>query len=275
MRKCIDLLKQSPLITGVTGVIVGVGGMKILRAGDGDLLKMLALRVLLFLSMCVFIYLISREKAFENCHTTTGYVVRWELLIMIPYIIMLPLQFILGEGSIVPDWPVKLILCVLLSIFIGLYEEAVFRVVINDAILYRFRNSKYVFVWIAVISSLVFGSVHTIGADYSSASAYISAALKTVQVGLVGFCLLIMYWKTRNIWSIALAHALYDGLSIVPKSIYDGATKDMGSAKEYVNLESGGNISYFIFIVPLTIAAIILWNKVGRKIDFDEIRKTW
>ena len=275
MRKCIDLLEQSPIITGAVGVIVGVGGMKILSAGDGDLLKMLALRVVLFLAICVFVYLISREKAFKNCHTTTGYVVRWELLIMIPYTIMLPLQFTLEEGSIVPDWPVKLILSVILSVFIGLYEETVFRVVINDAILYKFRNCKYVFVWIAVISSLVFGVVHTIGADFSSASAYISAALKTVQVGLVGFCLLIMYWKTRNIWGIALAHALYDGLSIVPTSIYEGATKDLGSAKEYVNLESGGNISYFILIVPLTIAAIILWIKVGRKIDFDEIRKTW
>ncbi len=41
---------------------------------------------------------------------------------------------------------------------LGLYEETVFRVIINDAILYKFRNSKYVFVWIAVISSLVFGA---------------------------------------------------------------------------------------------------------------------
>ncbi|MBR4575462.1 MAG: CPBP family intramembrane metalloprotease [Lachnospiraceae bacterium] len=275
MRKCIDLLEQSPLITGVAGVIVGVGGMKILGAGDGNLLKMFALRAVLFLAMCVFVYLISREKPFENCHTSTGYVVRWELLTMIPYVIMLPLQFTMEEGSIVPDWPIKLILSIILSVFIGLYEETVFRVIINDAILYKFRNSKYVFAWIAVISSLVFGVVHTIGADYSSVSAYISAGLKTVQTGLVGFCLLILYWKTRNIWGIALAHALYDGLSIVPKSIYEGATKGLGSAKEYVNLESGGNMGYFIFIVPLTIAAIILWKKVGKKIDFDEIRKTW
>ena len=106
MKKCIDILKQSPLITGVAGVIVGVGGMKILSAGDGDLLKMFALRVVLFFSMCVFVYLISREKAFENCHTTTGYVVKWGLLAMLFRIVPLPAIIISGK-SLAPDWPVK------------------------------------------------------------------------------------------------------------------------------------------------------------------------
>lgn len=274
MRKCIVLLKQSPLITGVVGVIVGVGTMKILSAHDGDLLKMFALRVLLFLSMCVFIYLISREKSFENCHTTTGYVLKWGLLAMLFRIVPLPAIFFSG-GSLVPDWPVKMILAVIMCLFVGLFEESVFRVLINDAILYKFRNSKYVFVWIAIISSFVFGAVHVITPKvFASPAALGTAGLKTVSTGLLGFVFLILYWKTRNIWGIALVHALYDGMGIVPEAMLDDVS-DVGSADAYVNAGSGEIINYVVMIAVFSAIAVILWIKVGRKIDFDEIRKTW
>ena len=275
MRKCIDLLKQSPIITGVVGLIVGVGGMKILSAHDGDLLKMFALRVLLFLSVCVFIYLISREKSFENCHTTTGYVVRWGLWAMLFRIVPLPVIFISG-GSLAPDWPVKMILAVIMCLFVGLFEESVFRVLINDAILYKFRKSKYVFVWIAIISSVVFGAVHVITPKvFASPAALGMAVLKIVSTGLLGFCFLILYWKTRNIWGIALSHAIYDGLGIVPEAMLDDVS-GVGSADSYVNAGgSAGIISYVGTIAFFSAVAVILWIKVGRKIDFDEIRKTW
>ncbi len=177
-------------------------------------------------------------------------------------------------NSLAADWPVQIILAVILCIFIGLFEETAFRVLINDAILYKFRNSKHVFVWIAVISSFVFGAVHVLPADYSSVSAVVTAILKIVQVGLFGFCLLIMYWKTRNIWGIALAHALFDGLSVVPEAMFND-TSDIGSADLYVNSGSNGMIGLAGFIAVLTVAAVILWINIGRKIDFDEIRKTW
>lgn len=274
MRKCIDFLKQSPIITGVIGVAVAVGGMKILSAGDGDLLKMFALRVLLFLSTCVFIYLISREKAFENCHTTTGYVVKWEILTMFYPIVMLAVSFMMGESP-AANWPVQLILSVIVCLFVGLYEEAVFRVLINDAILYKFRNSRHVFVWIAIISCFVFGAVHVITPSiFSSLLAFATAMLKIIQTGLYGFCLLIMYWKTRNLLGIALAHAIYDGLTVVPGAILND-TSDIGSADMYVKSGSTGMILYLVLIVITGIAAVIIWRKAGRKIDFDEIRKTW
>lgn len=273
MRKCIDVLKRSPIITAVIGVATVFAAMKILSARDGDLLKMFALRVLLFLSMCVFVYLISREKAFENCHTTTGYVVRWGLLPMILPILLFPLNFTSGD-PLADNWPVQLILSCLVCLFVGLYEEMAFRVTINDAILYKFRDSKHVFVWVAIISSLVFGGVHVLGAGMQSGLSVVSALLKTIQTALFGFCLLILYWKTRNIWGIALVHAIYDGLSTVPEAIFSD-TADLGSADSYVNSGGNGILSLLGYILFLMIGAVILWIKVGRKIDFEEIRKTW
>lgn len=273
MRKCIDVLKQSPIITGVIGVVVAVGGTKILGPATSDLITKIDHRVLLFLSMCVFIYLISREKAFEKCHTTTGYAVRWGLLILIPQTPNLLLRIFSGQ-SIASDWPIKFVLGLILCLFVGLFEESAFRVIINDAILYKFRNSRHVFVWIAIISSLVFGAVHVFPANISTASAVMNVSLKTIQTGLTGFCFLILYWKTRNLWGIALAHALYDAVSIVPAAIYDD-TSGIGSADSYVNAGGEAVFVYLVYICILAIVAIILWTKIGRKIDFEEIRKTW
>ena len=273
MKKCIELLKNSPIITGVIGLIVAFGGMKLLKSADGGLLKMFALRTVLFLSLCVFLYLISREKSFEHCHKTTGYVVKWSLLTMIYYIIMLPIHLLMGE-QVASDWPVKLILSIFLCISVGLYEETAYRVLINDAILYKFRNSKYVFVWIALISSLFFGTIHVVGAGFPSGSAIVSAILKIIQTGLIGFCFLVLYWKTRNIWGIAVGHAIFDGLSVVPAAFFDD-TSDIGSADMYVNSGGVGIASLLVLIVLLGIAALIIWKKVGKTIDFEEIRRTW
>lgn len=143
--------------------------------------------------------------------------------------------YLFSRGSLAPDWPVKMLLGIIMCLFVGLFEESVFRVVINDAILYKFRNSKYVFVWIAIISSFVFGAVHVITPKvFASPAALGVAVLKTVSAGLLGFCFLILYWKTRNIWGIALFHAIYDGLGIVPEAMLDDVS-DVGSADSYVN----------------------------------------
>ena len=273
MKKCIEALKQSPVITGIIGMVVAICAMKILSTRDGDLLKMLALRVLLFLSVSVFAYLISREKSFENSRATVGYVVKWGLLPLILPILLFPLNFTSGK-PLAANWPVQLILSTLVCLFVGLYEEVTFRVIINDAILYKFRDSKHVFVWIALISSFIFGGVHVLGASMQSGAAVVTALLKILQTAIFGFCMLILYWKTRNILGIAIAHGIFDGLSAVPGAVFSD-TSNLGSAEAYVNSGSEGMISLIGYIVALTIGAVILWIKVGRKIDFEEIRKTW
>ena len=66
-----------------------------------------------------------------------------------------------------------LIIVFLMFISVGLFEELAFRAVINDAIIYKFREKKYVFVLSAVVSSVVFGAAHIVGEfDATSAVAW-------------------------------------------------------------------------------------------------------
>lgn len=87
MRKTIDFLKAHPLITGIIGVTIGVAATKVFTMDTIG--KIAFLRIVLTMAMSMFVYLISREKSFENCHTTTGYVVKWGILTVIPELLLL------------------------------------------------------------------------------------------------------------------------------------------------------------------------------------------
>lgn len=200
MRKTIDFLKTHPLITAVIGLAIGVAATRCFI--EHNLGKMALLRIILALAMSMIVYLISGEKTFENCHTTTGYVLKWGLLTLIlNFLIFITtvLALVTGKSSLAEGWYARVPMALALGVFVGLFEELTFRAVINDALLYRFRNSKHIFVWIAVISSFVFGVVHVIGPDMFSSADIAGTLLKTVSTGLSGFCWLMLYWKTSTL----------------------------------------------------------------------------
>ena len=276
MRKSIDFLKAHPLITGVIGVAVGVGATKVFIVDA--IWKWALLRVILTMALSMVGELVSKGRSFENCHSTTGYILKWGLVTQITSVIAfgsLIHTFITGELHIAAGWFPRLLAAICLAVFVGLFEELVFRVLINDALLYSFRNSKHIIVWIAVISSLVFGIVHVIGGGIpDSPAAFGAAVFKTVSCAVDGFILLLLYWKTRNIWGIALTHALWDLATFVQSALTESTTS-FGGAKNYTDAGVAGIAVYSFQIIIGLIALAIVWKKVGKTIDFEEIRKNW
>ena len=110
--------------------------------------------------------------------------------------------------------------------------------------------------------------------DITNPELILPIALKTLSAGMMGVALTFLYWKTRNIFGIAVGHYLYDlitaGLSLLTQE-----TAQVGGAENYAG---GGPVAAGFFALQTVleaIAVIILWKKVGKTIDFDEIRKTW
>lgn len=144
---------------------------------------------------------------------------------------------------------------------------------IND--LDSFRNHKHIFIWIAIISSLVFGAIHVItGSIFTSTMAFGLAVLKTLSAGVCGVCWLLMYWKTRNLWGIALLHALCDFPTFLQSALTE-VNVSLGGAENYTGAGVAGLAVYLVQIVCNVIAFIILWKKVGKTIDFEDIRRNW
>ncbi len=87
-------------------------------------------------------------------------------------------------------------------------------------------------------------------------------------------CQIIILQCTRNIWGIALVHCL-DDLGTFLQSALTETRANLGGADTYANVGEVGIWVYSAQIVFALIAAIVIWNKVGKTIDFDKIRKTW
>ena len=275
MRKTIDFLKKHPIITGAIGLAVAVAAIKVFPRDSIGTIALI--RIVLTMAMSMFVYLISGEKSFKDCHTTTGYVVKWGILTLIPELLLLlgvVYALIAGELAAAPGWAIRVLLAVIATLFVGLFEELTFRVMIGDALLYGFRNNKHIFVWIAVISSFVFGVVHVLGPNMFAPQAITGTILKALSTGLGGLCWLILYWKTRNIWGIALIHALCDFGTFFQSAVSEGVA-NLGGAENYSEAGVLGNGLYLFQIVCSLVAVIILWKKVGKTIDFEEIRQTW
>jgi len=91
----------------------------------------------------------------------------------------------------------------LLSTFVGIHEEILFRGFILGRLKSLFRSN----VAAVLVSSLIFGLLH-----------FYQGPIGVVQTGTVGLVFAIVVTRARSLWPAILAHAAFDtiGLSLIP-----------------------------------------------------------
>ncbi len=285
MKKFLALLKKYPLLNMILTVAVCYLGIQFFDRACDNLAQCALLRVILAVVCGAAVYAISGSKSFEKLDKDIGYVQLKYIGFLIFGVIVGLVGFVpalKGGVKLVDKWPLELFFDILLVVSVGIYEELCFRVIINDGLLYQFRNNKYIFVWIAIVSSVIFGLVHIIGASIETPIALTQAILKTLTSALMGFGLLILYWKTHNFWAIAISHAIYDSLPLIAGQIFDTGAS-VGSYISEETIVSDGftfNKGYFLiglYAIQLIIHIILVLGllKVLKSIDFKKIRQEW
>lgn len=285
MKKFLALLKKYPLLNMILTVAVCYLGIQFFDRACDNLAQCALLRVILAVVCGASIFAISGSKSFEKLDKDIGYVQLKYIGFLIFGVIVGLVGFVpalKGGVKLVDKWPLELFFDILLVVSVGIYEELCFRVIINDGLLYQFRNNKYIFVWIAIVSSVIFGLVHIIGASIETPIALTQAILKTLTSALMGFGLLILYWKTHNFWAIAISHAIYDSLPLIAGQIFDTGAS-VGSYISEETIVSDGftfNKGYFLiglYAIQLIIHIILVLGllKVLKSIDFKKIRQEW
>ncbi len=109
-------------------------------------------------------------------------------------------------------------------IFIGIFEETVFRGIIYLMLLEKRRGTTGQIFWTTVWSSAIFGGIHLINL---LAGAGIGPTL--LQVGysfLIGGMCSVVLLRTRNIWLCALLHAIYDVCGLLLPTLGEGSWWD-------------------------------------------------
>ena len=277
LKKYIEFMKRSPLITAALCIVYVVVCFKTVPTETN--FQFFIVRTMLCGAVCFFLYQISGDKTLTSCYVSTGYVIKNSIGFLVMSFIMGSVLLLSDIEDHVPlkDNPVLgFIIVFLMFISVGLFEELAFRAVINDAIIYKFREKKYVFVLSAVVSSVVFGAAHIVGEfDATSAVAWGQAVAKTLESGVFGLALLILYWKTRNIWACGVAHGLFDFFAGYTEGLC-ASVKTSGSS--YINTGEDGMrilITFFAVAAINAVLTFIVWKKVGKTIDFDKIRQEW
>ncbi len=272
LRRYIIFLKKHPLITGINAIVYAMICIKTIHTET--FFQGFILRTLLCGSMAFFLYQISGDKTLASSYNSTWYVIKVGMGF---WILALPMGIIgLLNSSSYPVWDnisFQAISVFLMFVFVGLFEEMAFRAVINDAIIYKFRDRKHVFVLSALMSSLAFGVAHIIGADLSDIWAILQAVGKIVQTGVFGLAILFLYWKTRNIWACGIIHGVYDFLLSIGDCFFDVPKKIT-----YVVAGETGKYVVVVYAVITLIELFIFWIiycRIGKKIDYRKIREEW
>lgn len=274
LKKTVEYLKKHPIIAATLTVIFGTICVYTIPVENN--FHRFLVRTMLCGFVSFVLYQISGEKTFESSYKNTGYVIKYFSAFLIISLIQ-GVLLLLGniQSSTIVDNPVTgLLNTFLFFISVGLFEELLFRAVINDAILYELRDKKNVFLIIALVSSLVFGAIHTVDVDVTSLTAWALAIGKTLETAVFGFASLILYWKTRNVWACGIAHGLYDFLTAFSTGIFQSAQE----TSSYVAVNENSSYSLIMYGVRTVIASIItyiIWKKVSKTIDFEKIRREW
>ena len=278
MERVIVSAKKAPLLLAAVAIGIALIFLRFFRLYD--VLPAAFQRLFLAAVMAGFLYLISGRKTFDRSLRQTDYVVSTLRPILIYSAVLgaarLFIYYSTDGWNFAEGWMGELAASFLLMASVGLFEELMCRAVLCDALIYQFRSFKGVFVLTGIVVPLVFGCLHVVGAPIFTPLMLAQAVLKIASAGMIGLSLLMMYWKTRDIWACAIVHALFDFLMTCPAVLY--GRWDLQQVGTYVLEGSEGRtvaaVLLFDMVVELVIVALV-WRKVMGTIDFEEMRREW
>ena len=153
----------------------------------------------------IVMLLFHNSYVFTNKHTKFGKAIKYG----IPMLIYSGIYFVVNVIGLKNVIVGNLINIIILCIFIGFAEEFLCRGWLQNEFLERFGDSKKGVVKSILCSSLVFGCMHLINVVTTS-QGLVFTLLQVLNAITLGFYLGVIYYKSKNIWSVIFLHAFYD-----------------------------------------------------------------
>lgn len=150
----------------------------------------------------------------------------------------------------------KIIFFILIMLLVGVFEEVLYRGVILNSMINRFGYNKAGIIKSVILSSLIFGLGHLANLVMFP-SLVIRTASQIIYASLNGILFASIYVRCKNIWAVAILHAVYDWLVKVPE-IYHQV--NIPSAPVDISASSG--IINVIFAIPFALVGFFLLRKV-------------
>lgn len=135
-----------------------------------------------------------------------------------------------GEAvPVSPSWAGDLASVALLCVGVGLYEEALFRVLLLGGLLSGRGATRNGVTTAVLVSSVAFGVAHVALVGDPGPLTLVQMLLKTAQTTCIGLVLGAVYVRTRSFVGVAALHALADFVPLSLLAVVGGLEGSLGS----------------------------------------------
>lgn len=158
----------------------------------------LTILIVILLSGNIYIFKCKKEKL------STSLKKGWPLYIIMAFTTLPSVIISILEHGIKID---NLITLTIYCAAIGIYEELLCRGWLQNEFIERFGSNKKGVIKSIVISSFIFGLMHITNLSIQSPLETLTQIINAIAMGMV---LGSIYYKTQNIWSVIILHAVWD-----------------------------------------------------------------
>ena len=144
----------------------------------------------------------------------------------------------------------------------GTVEETVFRG-LPVSYLMRQNKKKSHIIWIAIVTSLIFGSVH--GFNFFAGATLLAALLQVISASAAGFLLCALFIRSGSLLPSMLMHAINDVYAFMNLDLVSEAGVMEGTLKT----------SDIVLNMILSVLQIIIAIYLLHPSAWDEIMETW
>lgn len=177
-----------------------------------------------------------------------------------------------GMGKLNPNLISDFFTIAFFMLSVGIFEELTFRRTLFYTGLLQFPKMKNRAIWMAIISSFMFGFVHVMASLSTDWLAIITAILKVLCTGITGFIMCAAVIDGQNIWPVAVIHMISDFVLALPKIFSLESTIKSVTETEYVVTSTSATpiaaaLLPNIILTLISIPALINSVKILKKYD--------
>jgi len=134
-------------------------------------------------------------------------------------------------------------------LLIGLVEEFLCRGWLLNEFLERFSNNKKNIITSIILSSIIFGFIHIFNVAVGQSLA--DTLVQVLSATFIGIIFGLIYYKTKNIWSIVLIHAIWDFCVM------------LGESTKFVDCVAGPvNSTIIIYLIIVAVIVVIAYGSI-------------
>lgn len=149
----------------------------------------------------------------------------------------------------------KIVYFTLVMLLVGIFEEVLCRGIILNSMLNKWGSTKVGIIKSVLLSSLIFGLGHLV--NLFSYSTPITTLTQVIYTFLNGILFASIYLRCKNIWAVAILHAVYDWLALL-----SGIFHQVATPATQVDTSVASMLVTGILYIPFALIGFFLLRKV-------------